>query len=109
MLGICYGPGPVHGEMGTGAIYSVWRRLGPRADGEVEVEVPCVPSPVHPQKLGMAYLGAHPQQKEVPESGALCLLGRPFADGMCEGVQEMCCKACLASGGRADFEGEKMP
>lgn len=32
---------------------------------------------------------------KVPESRVLCLVERPLADGLCERVWEMCCKAWL--------------
>lgn len=46
---------------------------------------------VHPD-VGSDLPGRPFSAKKVPESRALCLVGKLLADGLCEGVWEMCCK-----------------
>lgn len=43
------------------------------------------PSPVHPPVMGLTFLGAQSQQKRGLNMEPLCPLGRPLADGICEG------------------------
>lgn len=68
-------------------------------EGEGDVEISCIPSPVHPQMMGLTYLGAQSHQKRclkvepsVPRGGRLLL-------ACLKGWSGVCCEARLPEAG----------